>query len=256
MTNIYRFTDDCEDKPLLGNKGANLVTMTRLGLRVPPGFVVSIDAFKEYRASNTLPLDEIDEALTWLSDKLGRSFDDGLTVSVRSSAPVSMPGMMDTVLNLGLNQAVANGIARRTGNRRFALDLYRRFIQMYGNVVLGIEASHFDSVLGERRRQANVKLASELAPDAGRHPGDGRALPGHAQVPARARPPRGLPRLWPERRRPGATYGLLGQFRRPWPGPGRTGRRLPLGAVRRWRPGRPGACRPHRRPYSPVRPPR
>ena len=79
MTNIYRFTDDCEDKPLLGNKGANLVTMTRLGLRVPPGFVVSIDAFKEYRASNTLPLDEIDEALAWLSDKLGRSFDDGLT---------------------------------------------------------------------------------------------------------------------------------------------------------------------------------
>ena len=106
MTNIYRFTDDCEDKPLLGNKGANLVTMTRLGLRVPPGFVVSIDAFKEYRASNTLPLDEIDEALTWLSDKLGRSFDDGLTVSVRSSAPVSMPGMMDTVLNVASREEV------------------------------------------------------------------------------------------------------------------------------------------------------
>ena len=106
MTNIYRFTDDCEDKPLLGNKGANLVTMTRLGLRVPPGFVVSIDAFKEYRASNTLPLNEIDEALAWLSDKLGRSFDDGLTVSVRSSAPVSMPGMMDTVLNVASREEV------------------------------------------------------------------------------------------------------------------------------------------------------
>ena len=106
MTNIYRFTDDCEDKPLLGNKGANLVTMTRLGLRVPPGFVVSIDAFKEYRASDTLPLDEIDEALAWLSDKLGRSFDDGLTVSVRSSAPVSMPGMMDTVLNVASREEV------------------------------------------------------------------------------------------------------------------------------------------------------
>ena len=87
MTNVYRFTDGCEDKALLGNKGANLVVMTRLGLRVPPGFVVSIDAFKEYRESNTLPLDEIDEAIAWLSEKLGRSFENGLTVSVRSSAP-------------------------------------------------------------------------------------------------------------------------------------------------------------------------
>ncbi len=100
MTNVYRFIDECEDKALLGNKGANLVTMTRLGLPVPPGFVVSIDAFKEYRNSNTLPMDEIDEALAWLGESLGRDFDDGLMVSVRSSAPVSMPGMMDTVLNV------------------------------------------------------------------------------------------------------------------------------------------------------------
>ena len=100
MTNVYRFIDECEDKALLGNKGANLVTMTRLGLPVPPGFVVSIDAFKEYRNSNTLPMDEIDEALAWLGESLGRDFDDGLLVSVRSSAPVSMPGMMDTVLNV------------------------------------------------------------------------------------------------------------------------------------------------------------
>ena len=100
MTNVYRFIDECEDKALLGNKGANLVTMTRLGLPVPPGFVVSIDAFKEYRSSSTLPMDEIDEALAWLGESLGRDFDDGLMVSVRSSAPVSMPGMMDTVLNV------------------------------------------------------------------------------------------------------------------------------------------------------------
>ncbi len=100
MTNVYRFIDECEDKALLGNKGANLVTMTRLGLPVPPGFVVSIDAFKEYRNSNTLPMDEIDDALAWLGESLGRDFDDGLMVSVRSSAPVSMPGMMDTVLNV------------------------------------------------------------------------------------------------------------------------------------------------------------
>ena len=100
MTNVYRFIDECEDKALLGNKGANLVTMTRLGLPVPPGFVVSIDAFKEYRSGNTLPMEEIDEALAWLADSLGRSFENGLMVSVRSSAPVSMPGMMDTVLNV------------------------------------------------------------------------------------------------------------------------------------------------------------
>ena len=100
MANVYRFTDDCEDKALLGNKGANLVTMTRLGLPVPPGFVVSIDAFRTYRSEGSLPLDEIDEALGWLSQSLGRDFDSGLTVSVRSSAPVSMPGMMDTVLNV------------------------------------------------------------------------------------------------------------------------------------------------------------
>ena len=108
------------------------------------------------------------ESLVALERATGRYFGapaDPLLVSVRSGAPVSMPGMMDTVLNLGLNQAVANGIARRTGNRRFALDLYRRFIQMYGNVVLGIESKHFDAVLDVYQQHAGVKLASELTPD-------------------------------------------------------------------------------------------
>lgn len=100
MASVYRFQDDCEDKNLLGNKGANLVTMTRLGLPVPPGFVVSIDAYLVYKTSRRLPTEEIDAAVEWLENETGKKMGDGLTVSVRSSAPVSMPGMMDTVLNI------------------------------------------------------------------------------------------------------------------------------------------------------------
>jgi pyruvate,orthophosphate dikinase len=97
---VYRFLDDCEDKMLLGNKGANLVTMTKIGLRVPPGFVVSIEAYAEYKRTGRLPIEEIEGGLQWLEGLTGRHLGDGLTVSVRSSAPVSMPGMMDTLLNI------------------------------------------------------------------------------------------------------------------------------------------------------------
>lgn len=100
MASVHRFQADCEDKNLLGNKGANLVTMTRLGLPVPPGFVISIDAYAVYKGSRRLPTEEIDSAMEWLESETGKKLGDGLTVSVRSSAPVSMPGMMDTVLNI------------------------------------------------------------------------------------------------------------------------------------------------------------
>ena len=100
MAATYRFLDNCEDKKLLGNKGANLVTMTKLGLPVPPGFVVSIEAYKDYKPSGRLPSTEIDSALEWLEEQSGKKLGGGLEVSVRSSAPVSMPGMMDTVLNI------------------------------------------------------------------------------------------------------------------------------------------------------------
>jgi len=100
MAGVYRFIDDCEDKNLLGNKGANLVTMSRLGLPVPPGFVVSIEAYAAYKSSRRLPAQDIDSALEWLEKETGSRLGDGLSVSVRSSAAVSMPGMMDTVLNI------------------------------------------------------------------------------------------------------------------------------------------------------------
>ena len=176
MTNIYRFTDDCEDKPLLGNKGANLVTMTRLGLRVPPGFVVSIDAFKEYRASNTLPLDEIDEALTWLSDKLGRSFDDGLTVSVRSSAPVSMPGMMDTVLNVASREEVLSCLKTVFGswdNPR--ANEYRRIHDISADI--GTSAVVQSMVMGNRDEMSGTGVVFSRNPSTGARGLFGEYLP-------------------------------------------------------------------------------
>src|SRR3972149_6810524 len=100
MATVYLFQDGIEDKLLLGNKGANLVTMTRLGLPVPPGFVISVEAYKAYKKNGELPLKEIESALISLESSMGRRLGDGLAVSVRSSAPVSMPGMMDTVLDV------------------------------------------------------------------------------------------------------------------------------------------------------------
>ena len=171
---VYDFQGaDGSRRDLLGGKGAGLADMTAAQLPVPPGFIITTEACRSYYDSGkTMPAEmwaQALEALVALERATGRFFGapaDPLLVSVRSGAPVSMPGMMDTVLNLGLNQAVADGIARRTGNRRFALDLYRRFIQMYGNVVLGIESTHFDAVLEWRQQQAGVALASDLDADA------------------------------------------------------------------------------------------
>jgi pyruvate,orthophosphate dikinase len=112
MTKVYQFTDACEDKSLLGNKGANLVTMTKLRLPVPPEFVVSIDAYKEYKRSGELPLEEIEGALRALEQQTGTKLGDGLAVSVRSSAPTSMPGMMDTMLDVKEPEALLSSIKR------------------------------------------------------------------------------------------------------------------------------------------------
>ena len=112
MSYVYLFSGDCEDKDQLGNKGANLVTMTRLGLAVPPGFIVTIEAYKTWHATGTLPDEDIDEALSVIQKKSGFKLGKGLEVSVRSSAPVSMPGMMDTILNIGELSKVKKAIKK------------------------------------------------------------------------------------------------------------------------------------------------
>ena len=170
---VYSFeTADGDQRNLLGGKGSGLADMTAAGLPVPPGFIITTAACRSYYASDKTMPDEMWaqtlEAMQELEHTTGRFLgvpSNPLLVSVRSGAPVSMPGMMDTVLNLGLNQNVVNGIARRSGNPRFALDLYRRFIQMFGNVVLGIDAKLFDAVLQANQKKAGAKLASELNQD-------------------------------------------------------------------------------------------
>src|SRR4051812_28718846 len=135
---------------MLGGKGAGLAEMTQLGVPVPAGFTITTDACRAYLGSGEIPPgleDEIAEHVARLEKKTGKSFGDGrdpLLVSVRSGAAVSMPGMMDTILNLGLNGEAVAGLAKTTGNPRFAYDSYRRLIQMYGEVVEGIDGHQFE----------------------------------------------------------------------------------------------------------------
>ena len=131
MASVFFFEDDCEDKSLLGNKGANLVTMTRVGLPVPPGFTISIEAYKEYQRSGKLPLEEIEQALSALAKQAGKKLGEDLLVSVRSSAPVSMPGMMDTVLNLKEPAKIMTAVKRvfKSWDNRRAIE-YRRLNQI------------------------------------------------------------------------------------------------------------------------------
>ena len=158
---VYLFNEGGkEDGDLLGGKGANLCEMTRLALPVPFGFVITTATCREFfAAGNRLPRHlqtEYNVALKLVEAKMGAQFGDPenpLLFSVRSGAPVSMPGMMNTILNLGMNDAIAAGLARKTGNPRFAYDCYRRFIQMYAEVVLGVEASAFERVLEEYKRE-------------------------------------------------------------------------------------------------------
>jgi pyruvate,orthophosphate dikinase len=161
-----------EMKPLLGGKGANLAEMSSLGLPVPPGFTVTTEACLDYEKSGKKINDEISaqvrEALEEIEKITGKSFGDQnnpLLFSVRSGAQVSMPGMMDTVLNLGMNDDSVEGLAKLTGNPRFAWDSYRRFIQMYANVVMDFNISMLESTLEDLKEARGVKEDTELTAD-------------------------------------------------------------------------------------------
>ena len=161
-----------EMKDLLGGKGANLAEMTGLGVPVPPGFTLTTETCRHYLISDELPdgaRSEVDGALARLEKTTGKQFGgstDPLLVSVRSGAAISMPGMMDTILNLGLNDTSVEGLARASGNERFAWDSYRRFLQMYGDVVLGVDHAAFESILSEARRAAGADTDDEIPADA------------------------------------------------------------------------------------------
>lgn len=151
-------------KQLLGGKGANLAEMTSLGLLIPPGFTITTEAcISYYTSAQRFPEgldDEMADALQALEAKKGQGFGDPenpLLVSVRSGAVVSMPGMMDTILNLGLNDETVEGLAKLSGNRRFAYDSYRRFMQMFGDVVLGLESLQFETLIEQMKRTNGFK---------------------------------------------------------------------------------------------------
>jgi pyruvate, orthophosphate dikinase len=170
---VYAFEEGGRDqKFLLGGKGANLAEMTNLGLPVPPGFTISTDACKVYMAlGDKLPpglMAEVAVARERLEKQMGKLLgdaDDPLLVSVRSGAPFSMPGMMDTVLNLGLNDDSVKGLAKQTQNERFAYDSYRRFVQMFGKIVLDISGELFEEALHDLVEDRGVSVDTELTAD-------------------------------------------------------------------------------------------
>src|SRR5258708_25575241 len=156
-------------RALLGGKGAGLAEMSRIGLPVPPGFTITTEACLEYyRRNRQFPpglLDEVRQKVRAVEARTGKRFGDPakpLLVSVRSGAKFSMPGMMDTVLNLGLNQATVEGLAQRTVDARFACDSHRRFMQMFGDVVLRAKHDEFETALAAAKRQRGVTLDPEL----------------------------------------------------------------------------------------------
>ncbi len=170
---VYAFEEGNRDqKYLLGGKGANLGEMTNLGLPVPPGFTISTDACKAYLAAGEeMPaglMAEVAVARQQLEAKTGKQLGDGddpLLVSVRSGAAFSMPGMMDTVLNLGLNDDSVKGLAKQTQNERFAYDSYRRFVQMFGKIVLDVPGDVFEEAMHDLVEQRKVKNETELSAD-------------------------------------------------------------------------------------------
>jgi len=159
-------------KDLLGGKGANLAEMANLGIPVPPGFTITTEVCLLYLEKGVYPtevIDQINNAILKLEKVTGKKFGDNenpLLISVRSGARVSMPGMMDTVLNLGLNDNTVAGLAKKTGNERFAYDSYRRFLTMFGDVVLDIQHHKFESVLSEKKQKLGVVLDTDLNADA------------------------------------------------------------------------------------------
>jgi pyruvate,orthophosphate dikinase len=177
MKHVYFFskgqTDgDREMRSLLGGKGANLAEMTRLGVPVPPGFTITTEVCRHHLIAHELPdgaQQQVTEAIKRLERLTERRFggtDDPLLVSVRSGGAVSMPGMMDTILNLGLNDATVEALARVSGNQCFAYDSYRRFLQMYSDVVLDVGHHSFEAILSDVKNQAGVETDNELDADA------------------------------------------------------------------------------------------
>ncbi|NHJ39585.1 MAG: pyruvate, phosphate dikinase [Asgard group archaeon] len=170
---VYSFEEGKKEmKDLLGGKGANLSEMTGLGVPVPPGFTITTETCIEYLKNNkTFPkgmMEEVDKALAILEKKMGKKLGDPkdpLLVSVRSGARISMPGMMDTVLNLGLNDKAVEGLAKVSGDARFAYDSYRRFIMMFGDVVKGVKRSLFDIALDEIKKKKGAKQDIDLSVD-------------------------------------------------------------------------------------------
>ena len=170
---VYKFHEgSAAMRNLLGGKGCNLAEMTNLGMPIPQGFTVTTEACTEYyncgkQISQEIQ-DQIFEALTWLEGVNGKKFgdtEDPLLVSVRSGARASMPGMMDTILNLGLNDVAVEGFAKKTGNPRFAYDSYRRFIQMYSDVVMEVPKSYFEKIIDEMKEAKGVHFDTELTAD-------------------------------------------------------------------------------------------
>ena len=156
----------------LGGKGANLAQMAKapLSLPVPPGFTITTDVCQEYyKLDRNYPeglSEQVDEYLAKLEAAMGKKLgdeNDPLLVSVRSGAAISMPGMMDTILNLGLNDKAVEGLAKKTGNEKFAYDAYRRFIQMYGDVAMGVDHDKFEAILEEVKEKAGAKSDQELS---------------------------------------------------------------------------------------------
>ena len=170
---VYLFAEGDENmRDLLGGKGANLAQMSKLGMPVPYGFTITTEACNQYYADGEKINDEIcaeiETYLGKLEEQAGKKFgdvDDPLLVSVRSGARASMPGMMDTILNLGMNDQVVEGVARLTDNPRFAYDSYRRFIQMYADVVMGLNKSRFEEIIDEIKKEKGVKEDIDLEAD-------------------------------------------------------------------------------------------
>ena len=160
---------DAKQRDLLGGKGANLAEMTNLGIPVPPGFTIATDVCEAYYSNNKQHpaglKEEVEANLARLEQVMGKKLgdpEDPLLVSVRSGAAVSMPGMMETVLNLGLNDKAVEGSAKQSGNPRFAYDAYRRFIQMFGNVVMGVSSEHFEKELDKLKKNRGAKEDTDL----------------------------------------------------------------------------------------------
>jgi len=172
MRYVYDFDEESGGRELLGGKGVGLAEMTQLGVPVPAGFTITTDACRAYLAGGgTVPegLDaEVDAHIATLEERTGKRFGDDtspLLVSVRSGAAISMPGMMDTILNLGLNDVAVQGLAASTGNARFAFDSYRRLIQMFGEVVEGVEGHRFEQALTDLKAARGVTQDVELSAD-------------------------------------------------------------------------------------------